>query len=401
VRRSEDRILTTHVGSLHRPDWLEQVRGTTGDDRDSDPQYQEQLRKGVDWVVQQQVDLGIDIVNDGEYSKSLWTGYEQARMSGFATRPRPPGAGGSGGARDRAAFEEFYAAAERFDLLWYVKDMGETWLEQPGMPVCVGDISYTGQDLVNTDIANLQTAVESVTGEVTEGFLAVVAPGSVEPVVPNEHYDSAEAYITAIAEALRVEYRAIADSGLVLQVDDAFMPYVYDMLAMEKEPYLKYAEMMVDAANYALEGIPEDRIRYHVCWGSWNGPHAFDIPLRDIVGLVLKVNAGAYLIEAGNAAHEHEWQVWQDVPLPEGKILIPGVVSHATNVIEHPELVAQRIIRFADIVGKQNVIAGTDCGFRTRCHPQIAWGKLKALADGARIASAALWSNERVGSQAR
>ncbi len=178
---------------------------------------------------------------------------------------------------------------------------------------------------------------------------------------------------------------------MILQVDDAFMPFAYDMMAMEMEPYLKYAQLLVEAANYALEGIPEDRIRYHICWGSWNGPHAFDIPLADIIDLTLSINAGAYLIEAANPAHEHEWKVWQDTPLPDGKILIPGVVSHATNVIENPELVAQRIIRFADIVGKENVIAGTDCGWRTRCHPQIAWGKLRALGDGARIASAELW----------
>jgi 5-methyltetrahydropteroyltriglutamate--homocysteine methyltransferase len=404
MKRSEDRILTTHVGSLHRPAWLEELRGKTDERRNSDPEYQEQLRKGVDWVVQQQVDLGIDIVNDGEYSKSLWTGYEQERMTGFATRARPPAGGGVGGARDRNAFAEFYADAERFNLLWYVKDMGETWLDRPDMAVCVGDIGYTGQELVNTDIANLQNAIGAASGEVTEGFLAVVAPGSVEPVVPNEHYAGPEEYITAIAEALRVEYRAIADSGLIVQLDDAFMPYVYDMLAMEKEPYLKYAQMMVEAANYALDGIAQDRVRYHVCWGSWNGPHAFDIPLRDIARLVLKINAGAYLIEAGNAAHEHEWQVWQDVRLPDGKILIPGVVSHATNVVEHPELIAQRIVRFADLVGRENVIAGTDCGFRTRCHPQIAWAKLRALGEGAKIASARLWP-ERAGasvpSQAR
>ncbi len=213
-----------------------------------------------------------------------------------------------------------------------------------------------------------------------------------QPIVPNEYYKSDEEYITAIAEGLKVEYRAIADSGVLLQVDDAFMPFAYDMMVMEKGSYLKYAQMLVEAANYALEGIPQDRIRYHICWGSWNGPHSSDIPLSDIVDLTLSINAGAYLIEAANPAHEHEWKVWQDTPLPDGKILIPGVVSHATNVIENPELVAQRIIRFADIVGKENVIAGTDCGWRTRCHPQIAWGKLRALGDGARIASAELWS---------
>lgn len=222
----------------------------------------------------------------------------------------------------------------------------------------------------------------------------MVAPGSLQPIHPDEYYRNDAAYFYALADALKAEYKAIVDTGILVQIDDAFLPYEYDRRASEMSgpEFRKWAELSVDALNHALSGIPEEMVRYHICWGSWNGPHTNDVPLRDIVDIVLKVKAQAYSIEAANPAHEHEWKVWEDVKLPEGKILIPGVICHTTNVVEHPEAVAQRIARFANVVGRENVIAGTDCGFRMRTHPQIAWAKLGALAKGAALASKELWS---------
>jgi len=258
--------------------------------------------------------------------------------------------------------------------------------------VCTGPIGNKGHAAIQRDIVNFKAALAEA--GVEEGFLPVAAPGSVEASHPNEYYPGDEAYLYAIADALREEYRAGVDDGLLLQVNDAFLPYVDDWMVdrVSMADYPKFCE----ALNHALRGIPEERIRYHICRGSWNGPRSTDIPLKEIVHLVLKVNAGACSIEAANPRHAHEWKVWQDVKLPEGKVLIPGVVSHATNVVEHPELVADRIVRFANLVGRENVIAGTDGGFSQhwnliRIHPSVQWAKLQALADGARLASRELW----------
>jgi 5-methyltetrahydropteroyltriglutamate--homocysteine methyltransferase len=253
--------------------------------------------------------------------------------------------------------------------------------------VCTGPIGNKGHAAIQRDIVNFKAALAEA--GVEEGFLPVAAPGSVEASHPNEYYPSDEAYLYAIADALREEYRAVVDAGLLLQVNDAFLPYVDDWMVdrVSMADYPKFCE----ALDHALRGIPEERIRYHICRGSWNGPRSTDIPLKEIVHLVLKVNAGACSIEAANPRHAHEWKVWQDVKLPEGKVLIPGVVSHATNVVEHPELVADRIVRFANLVGRENVIAGTDCGLGGRIHPQIAWAKLQTLVEGARLASRQLW----------
>jgi 5-methyltetrahydropteroyltriglutamate--homocysteine methyltransferase len=257
--------------------------------------------------------------------------------------------------------------------------------------VCTGPISYTGRPALERDISNFQRALAGT--QVTEAFLPVAAPASVEPGRVNEHYASEEAFVYALADALKVEYDTIAGSGLLLQVDDAFIPYNYDRFlvdGMSLTDYLKHCELRIEALNYALRDVPEDRVRYHICWGSWHGPHSTDVPLKEIIQLMLRVKAQAYLFEAANVRHEQEYHLWETVKLPESKILIPGVVSHATNVLEHPDLVAERINRFTARVGRENVMAGTDCGLGGRVHPQLAWAKLQVLAEGARLASAAV-----------
>jgi 5-methyltetrahydropteroyltriglutamate--homocysteine methyltransferase len=260
-------------------------------------------------------------------------------------------------------------------------------------PCCVGPVTYTGHDAVKRDTEDLKAAVQA--NGVKEAFMTSIAVGSVEMFCRSQdaHYKRPEAFLDAIAKAMAVEYRAIVDAGFVLQLDDPGLPDTWDMLDPQPsvEEYKRYAMLRVEALNQALQGIPEDRVRYHICWGSWHGPHTTDIPLRDIVDVMLKVKAQAYSIEAGNVRHEHEWKVWRDVKLPEGRILIPGVVSHATNVVEHPELVADRLVAFAKAVGRENVIAGTDCELGGRVHPQIAAAKLHALSAGARLASDQLW----------
>jgi 5-methyltetrahydropteroyltriglutamate--homocysteine methyltransferase len=258
--------------------------------------------------------------------------------------------------------------------------------------ICTGPVRYTGGALIQRDIANFKAGLQGV--EVEEAFMPSVSPATLQ-ILRNEYYKDSRDYVWALAEAIREEYRAIVDAGLVLQIDDPAIVDLYDWwFSLEKGmgEYRAWAEMQVDAVNHALEGIPEDRVRFHICWGSWHGPHVSDVPLKDVVDLLLKVKAQAYSVEAGNVRHEHEWKVWRDVAkLPEGKILIPGVVSHATNVIEHPELVADRLINYASVVGRENVMAGTDCGLGGRIHPQLAWAKLRTLREGADLASKQLW----------
>ena len=258
------------------------------------------------------------------------------------------------------------------------------------LPVCVGPISYTGQNIIAADIAHARAALDAA--GVSEGFMTAIAPGSCGRI-PNEHYASEEELMFACAEAMRVEYQAVIDAGFVLQLDDPALATSWDMINPEPalDDYRAFAELRVEALNHALRGLPADRIRYHLCWGSWHGPHVTDIPMRDLIDIVLKVNAQGISFEAGNVRHEHEWKVWRDVKLPDGKLLIPGVVSHATNVIEHPELVADRLVRFAEVVGRENVLASTDCGLGGRVHPDIAWAKLRTLSEGAALASQRLW----------
>jgi 5-methyltetrahydropteroyltriglutamate--homocysteine methyltransferase len=310
-------------------------------------------------------------------------------VSGFEMRPVKPGANPFARGADRERFKEFYAELEGGnDRTWSNVTQQEA--------ICVAPVKYTGLGELQHDIDNLKAALQGV--KVEEAFLPVAAPSSAIPDRKNEYYRNDEELVVALAEALRTEYRAIVDAGFLLQLDDARAAVTYDRMVPPAsfDDYYRWVGRHVDVLNHALEGIPEDRVRYHVCWGSWPGPHTTDVPLRKIVDLILKVRAGAYLIEAANPRHEHEWRVWKDVKLPEGKILAPGVVSHGTNVVEHPELVAERILKFAGLVGRENVIASTDCGFaqeqfNRRVHPTIMWAKLEAMAEGARIASEELW----------
>jgi 5-methyltetrahydropteroyltriglutamate--homocysteine methyltransferase len=338
-------------------------------------------------VVRQQAEAGIDIPSDGEYSKPNFSGYVNERLTGFERRARTPGESPVlNWGRDRKQFREFY---EEYD-----KTQGESGT---GPVVCTGPITYVGQAAVQSDIENFTAALQGV--QVEEAFIPAVAPGTIELQRRNEYYPTAADYLYAIAEAMREEYRAIVDAGFLLQIDDPRVVAQYDMLdpAPSLTEYRKFAALRVEALNHALADIPAERVRYHLCWGSWHGPHTTDVPLRDIVDLVLTVRAEAYSIEAANPRHEHEWQVWEAIRLPAGKLLIPGVVAHTTNTVEHPELIAWRLTNFARLVGRENVIAGTDCGFsqgafNPRLHPSIVWTKLRALAEGAALATKRLWS---------
>jgi 5-methyltetrahydropteroyltriglutamate--homocysteine methyltransferase len=393
MNRSTNRILTTHVGSLIRPpQLLEFVRARQAGEAVDEQAYTRCLQDSVAEVVRQQVQAGVDIVDDGEFGKSTsWSLYALKRLSGFEQRPIQPGADPFARGADRERFKEFYAELETPNE--------RTWSKVTTYDaVCIAPIKYTGLDELRRDIDNLKAALGSV--KANEAFLPVAAPSSAIPDRKNEYYRNDEELLVALAEALRTEYRAIVDSGFLLQVDDARAAVTYDRMVPPAsfEDYYRWVGRHVEVLNHALEGIPEDRVRYHVCWGSWPGPHTTDVPLKKIVDLILKVRAGAYLIEAANPRHEHEWRVWEDVKLPEGKILAPGVVSHGTNVVEHPELVAERIVRFAELVGRENVIASTDCGFaqeqfNRRVHPTIMWAKLEAMSEGARLASEGLWGH--------
>jgi 5-methyltetrahydropteroyltriglutamate--homocysteine methyltransferase len=381
VKRSDDRILTTHVGSLIRPKELLEL-GKNAQDAASRKAYEQALKDATVQVVRRQAEAGIDIVNDGEYGKSSWANYVLERMTGFEPRP---------GQRHEAV----WLGRDRFRFAEFMKVDFPRGVEGSPLDACTGPITYRGQDSIAHNIADLKNALQSV--QVTEGFLTAVAPASTGYDAVNEHYASERDYVFAIADALREEYLAIYKSGLVLQVDDAVLANMYDHLVQQSpEHYRKWAELRIEALTHALAGIPADRVRYHVCFGSWHVPHMADAPLEDIVDLILQVPAGAYSIEAGNVRHEHEWRVWEKVKLPPDTILIPGVVTHHTLTVEHPRLVADRIVRFARLLGRENVIAGTDCGFAQsegiqRVHPSVMWAKLESLAEGARIATKELW----------
>jgi 5-methyltetrahydropteroyltriglutamate--homocysteine methyltransferase len=393
MKRSTDRILTTHVGSLIRPpDLLPFIRARQNG-QPYDPQaYADCLASSVKTIVQKQTAAGIDVVSDGEFGKSIsWSQYALERLSGFERRPAKPGEHGFARGADRARFAEFYKELDAAD--GPPAAVGAS----AGVATCVGPIEYTGQSEIGRDIDNFKAAMKAA--RVAEGFLPVAAPSSVIPDRRNEHYASEEECLRAIGNAMRTENLEIVDAGLLLQLDDARLAVTFDRMVPPASPqdYRRWVAMQVEVTNAALEGIAEDRVRYHLCWGSWPGPHTTDVPLKDIVDLVLKIRAGAFLIEGANPRHEHEWRVWESVKLPPGKVLVPGVISHATNVVEHPELVAERIVRFASVLGRENVMAGTDCGFaqgpfHRRVHPSIMWAKLEALAAGARIASGQLWN---------
>lgn len=390
MRRSTNKILVTHVGALPAPEdvW---AQPNVSDER---------LRDAVNAVCEFQIRAGVDFINEGELTKGgHWTQYISARLGGF----EPAGKRGGLGtlltsSADWVEFGDFYRVNLEKGTLF------EQSGSAPKVPegardsaaavddwLCTGPVTYKGAHLLEREIAMLKAAL----GErpASDAFLTTTAPLSVEPGRKNEFYRSDEEYVYALAEALRVEYEGIAKAGFQVQVDDAWLGALWDRIGLEMglDAYRKYCRMRCEALNHALRNIPEEQIRYHLCWGSWHGPHAHDLPLPDIVDVMLSVKAQTYLFEAANVRHEHEASLWETTKLPEGKILAPGVVTHSTSLIEHPQLVADRLGRFARMVGKENVIASTDCGLGLRCHPQIAWAKLNALSDGAALATQALW----------
>ena len=393
MKRSDRRILTSHVGSLPRPEALIEInRAKFAGEAYDQKTYAARLSTAVEQICRKQAEIGVDVINDGEFGKTTrgpidygaWSSYAWGRLSGW--QPGEPGRlPALAGRRDRAIFDEFYRELDATSFISSSSMGGRP-------PVFVGPIGYIGHQALAADLENFKAALAAVKAE--EGFITAVAPGSFARR-QNQYYKSDEEFLHALAEALREEYKAIVDAGLILQLDDPGLPDTWDMANPEPsvDEYKKFAMVRVEALNHALRGLPEDRIRYHICWGSWHGPHTTDLPLRNIVDVLLKVRVGAYSIEAGNVRHEHEWKVWRDVKLPDGKVLIPGVVSHATNVVEHPEVVADRILNFARVVGRENVIAGTDCGLGGRIHPQLVWAKLAALVQGAKLATKELYGS--------
>jgi 5-methyltetrahydropteroyltriglutamate--homocysteine methyltransferase len=391
VLGSTDHIATTHVGSLVRPDDLVAALRQHRDGLIDDTTFESVLADSVRDVVRRQIEVGIEVVSDGEFGKTIsWSRYILERLNGFEDRSSLVPSRPLGPRTDIERFPEFYAEYDRH----------QGFEELMRNPVCVGPISYNGRHAIDRDTANLRAALDAAraAGRAVMGFLPAVAPASVAYKRQDEHYATEEEYVFAVAGALREEYLAIIDAGFMLQVDDAHLPMMYDNIVNPGTPedFRRWARLRVEALNHALDGIPAERCRYHVCWGSFNSPHVGDVPFREIADLVLSVNVGAYAIEMANPRHEHEWRVWEDLDLPADKVLIPGVIAHSTNVVEHPELVAERLIRLARIVGRERVIAGTDCGFAQgpyvrRVHPTIMWAKLEALVLGAAIATRELW----------
>jgi 5-methyltetrahydropteroyltriglutamate--homocysteine methyltransferase len=398
-----DRILTSHAGSLPRPEELVALNLERMEGRFTDEDaYQRKLTQAVEEVVARQREIGIDLVNDGEYGHSMghrydygsWWTYVFQRLGGLELVHTP--ALEIAQARPKPGQLALASFAERRDWNQFAEAYGDPGsgcaLPTPPeiAPVCRGPITYIGQEAIQHDIANFKAAL--VSQGLEAGFLNSVAPGSCARF-GNEHYDSDEELIYACADAMREEYQAIIEAGLTLQLDDPAIAENWDQIVPEPsvEDYKRFTMIRVDALNYAIRDLPMERIRFHLCWGSWHGPHVTDIPMAGIVDVMLQINAGAYSFEAANVRHEHEWRVWREVDLPEGERILPGVVSHSTNVVEHPQLVADRIAHFAEGVGAANVIASTDCGLGGRVHPQVAWAKLQSLVEGARLASAQLF----------
>jgi 5-methyltetrahydropteroyltriglutamate--homocysteine methyltransferase len=389
---SANRILTTHVGSLIRPPellaLLERKRDGGNDDATAETAIEAAKVKAVQEVVRHQAEIGIDIINDGEFGKNLsWSRYILERLSGFEPRPNEPQhvfARATYG-KDRRDFADFYAEYDPSQRMVGISNWAVT-----------GPIAYKGEAALVADLRRFKEALKGV--NVTDAFCPAVAPSSVAIDRKDEYYKSDQDYVVALGEALRHEYRAIIDAGFILQIDDAYIATYYDVIVPpgSMEDYRKWVGFRIEVLNHAIAGLPEDRMRYHVCWGSWNGPHVSDVPFSAIADLVLKLKVGAWSLEMANPRHEHEWRVWERVKLPAGKKLLPGLVSHATNIVEHPELVAERIVRLAQLVGPDNVIASTDCGFAQgtftrRTHPSIQWAKLAALVEGARLATQQLF----------
>jgi 5-methyltetrahydropteroyltriglutamate--homocysteine methyltransferase len=388
MQRSTERILTTHVGSLPRPDDLRALilRKQQGETID-EAEFAARVRSAVGEAVRRQADAGIDILADGEMGRIGFIPYANERLSGITPSPGAESANYWAQSREYRAFPEFYA--------WASAQPGAAGTAGRTRSVCTGAVSYKGRAALERDIATLKAALAGVRHE--EAFMPAVSPANLANWNRNEYYKSDEEYLYALAEALREEYRAIVDAGLLLQVDDPLLASYYVMHPEASVADCRaWALKRVEALNHALKGLPEDRIRYHTCYSINIGPRVHDMELKHLVDVMLRVNAGAYSFEAANPRHEHEWRVWETVKLPEEKILIPGVITHSSNIVEHPELIAERIGRFAGAVGRERVIAGADCGFASfaatcEVHPSIVWVKLAALAEGARLASRELW----------
>jgi 5-methyltetrahydropteroyltriglutamate--homocysteine methyltransferase len=393
MRTSTERILTTHTGSLPRPADLVDILNGKELGRDHSPELLDRrVARAVEEIVQRQAQVGLDVVNDGEHSKVSWMAYARARLSGLSEIDSPVRFRGA--TRDSLAFPGAYEdmkvmLAGRSGALVAKRTV------RPKAWICSGPIKYIGEAELRADIANFKAAVSGV--DVAEGFMTAISPSNLELYYENHHYASDEEYLAALADAMRVEFKAIVDAGLVLQIDDPRMATHYNRTpGASIEDCRKFIALRVEAVNHALRGIPEGRVRFHTCYSVNIAPRVHDFELKHFVDLMLAIRAGGYVIEAANPRHEHEWQVWEETRLPDGKILIPGVVSHCVHLVEHPELVAQRLMRFAGVVGRERVIAGTDCGFGTsgvgdEVHPDVAWAKLAVLVEGARLASKRLW----------
>jgi len=388
MKRSTERILTTFVGSLARPaDLIETLKAKESGQSYNHETFDTQVRGAVAEAVRRQVEAGVDVVSDGEQGKAGFVNYIGERLAGFEPCPSPLRAGPWVGSREVMDFPEYYE--------WYSRWRGASVGPSTSF-ACTGPIAYKGQQALQRDIDNFKAALKAV--NVEGAFMPATSPANVEAQRKNEYYPTEEAYLYAIADAMREEYNAIVAAGLLLQVDDPrLVTYYNSNPGSTVEQCRKWAELRIEALNHALKGIASEKVRFHTCYGINIGPRVHDMALKDMVDIMLRVNAGAYSFEAANPRHEHEWRVWESIKLPEGKTLIPGVITHCSNIVEHPELVAERLLKFARIVGRENVIAGSDCGFSSQAatepeiHPTVVWAKFKAMAEGARLASKALW----------
>jgi 5-methyltetrahydropteroyltriglutamate--homocysteine methyltransferase len=395
MQKSTTRIRTSHVGRLPPPKGWEDMPARLANAEVIDSgEIASHVVPAIAETVKKQVEIGIDCINDGEFWTARSLAHYAAHFTGLEARPvkvgEPPTTRHS--TRERDEFRDFYADMDKLGTLFFVPG------EKPMPPmtervIARGPVKSRGPQAINREIDAFKAAIDRSGSKVEEAFIAVLAPGWLEHFIFNEYYNTDEEFLFALAEGVREEYRAVVSAGFVLQIDDPGLPDWWDMIKPEPtvEEYRKFAKLRIEAVNHALVGIPEEKVRYHLCWGSWHGPHTHDLPLEHIVDLVLAVKAQTYSFEAGNVRHEHEWRAWQAVKLPPGKILMPGVVSHATNLVEHPQLVADRILRYTAIVGRENVIAGTDCGLGGRLHAELAWAKLRVLVEGAQLASNNLW----------
>jgi len=411
MKRSTDRILVSHAGVLPRPNDLREMMAPG-----REAQFHKRLPSAVKEIVDQQIKTGFDVINDGEFGKTGgFSGYPRQRLSGLEVREFKPGEGPAAHdvqGRDRRDFPEFgrlgfparagggpttggfNAAAGAGPGMGTIGGGGGAIAGRDGtrtMVFCTGPIKYIGQESYKEDITNLKAAMQGVSG--VEGYLPAVAPGTMEHWLRNEYYKTDEEFLYAIAGAMAEEYKAITDAGFILQIDDPDLPDGWQMYPdMTREEYHKYADLRVEALNHALKNVPENLVRFHTCWGSQHGPHMDDIELKYIIDLILRIKAECYSVEAANPQHDHDWHVFETVKLPAGKSYMPGVVSHVSNTIEHPQLVADRLIRYAKLMGKEQVIAGTDCGMGSRVgHPEVCWAKFNAMVEGAKLATKELW----------